>query len=104
MLGYYSMFFSVCHQCLLFIQPCVKGLSADWYAQGGGLVFVAQKEADEFPDYLKIEVALNGFTDLTKFLDTLSVSVTMMEAASLDFERNCVERRHRDSLLEYIRR
>ena len=50
---------------------------------GKGIASLLLKEADEFPDYLKIETALNGFTDLTKFLDTLSVSVTMMEAASL---------------------
>lgn len=71
---------------------------------GKGIASLLLKEADEFPDYLKIETALNGFTDLTNFLDTLSMPVTMMEAASLDFERDCVERRHRDSLLEYIRR
>ena len=76
------------------------------YAKKGekGIASLLLKKADGFPDYLKIETTLKGFEDLTKFLDTLSISTTRMESASLEYERYCVERRHKDSLLEYIRR
>jgi len=64
------------------------------------------KEADEFPDYLQIEKTLSGLKDLTEFLNTLLMSTAeiMTESAALEYEHYCVERRHRSSLLEYIRR
>ena len=76
------------------------------YAKKGkkGIASLLLKEADEFPDYLKIETTLAGFEDLTKFLDTLPTPKLMMESTMLDYERILARNQHRDSLLEYIRR
>lgn len=76
------------------------------YAKKGdkGIASLLLKEADEFPDYLQIEKTLYGFEDLTEFLNTLSMTEIMTESTALEYEHYCVERRHRGSLLEYIRR
>lgn len=62
------------------------------------------KKADGFPDYLKIEVTLNGFKDLTDYLEALPALKPIMESTLSRYERTLVQNQHRDALLEYIRR
>lgn len=71
---------------------------------GKGIASLLLKEADEFPDYLKIETTLRGFGDLTGFLNTLPILEPIMESSMLDRERIIAQNQHQASLLEYIRR
>lgn len=75
------------------------------YAKRGskGIASLLLKKADNFPDYLKIETTLNGFGDLTKFLENLPELKPVTESAAFDFERSRIQDEHRDALLKYIR-
>lgn len=75
------------------------------YAKRGdkGIASLLLKEADEFPDYLKIETKLEGFGDLTNYLESLPTLAPIMESTSSRYEHLLVRNQHRDALLEYIR-
>ena len=62
------------------------------------------KKAEGFPDYLKIEATLNGFEDLTGYLEAFPALKPLMESTLSQYERTIVQHQHRDALLEYIRR
>ncbi len=75
------------------------------YAKMGkkGIASLLLKEADGFPDYLKIEATLNGFKDLTDYLEDLPTLTPIMESTLSRYERLLVRNQHRDTLLRYIR-
>ena len=76
------------------------------YAKKGtkGIASLLLKEADEFPDYLKIETTLKGFDDLTTFLDKLPRLKPIPDSATLKQERILARNNYQTSLLEYIRK
>lgn len=75
------------------------------YAKMGekGIASLLLKETKEFPDYLKIEECLNGFKDLTNYLEDLLMLSPIMESALLNAGVS-IQNRHRNSLLNYISR
>ena len=75
------------------------------YAKMGkkGIASLLLKEADEFPDYLKIEATLDGFKDLSDYLEGLHTLTPVIESTSLRYERLLVRNQHRDALLRYMR-